>query len=430
MNLWDSTTNLPRFPQLNDDINTDVLIVGGGLSGLLCSYILKQYGVDSIVLEGDRIGSGTTGGTTAVVTPQHGLIYTDIIKKFDKSVAAKYLNANADAYERYKSLSAKYEFDFEETPSHIYSTKDNTSLKAEAKILKELGADVEFLEELEIPIQISGAVQFKHAGQMNPLKFLRSISCELNIKEKSLVKKIKDNKAFTDHGSVTAKKIIVASHFPLFKLKGLYSLKMYQMRSYVIALENASKLNGTYADINQGGIYLRSYKDTIIAGGGDVRTGTNSVGFDTIRDFAKKYYPEANEKYIWAAQDCMTLDKIPYIGKLSGSDDIFVITGFNEWGMTSAMLGAGIIKDMIIGNYNTFVDVFSPGRNIFNKQLVVNIGVSFKNIIKPSSKRCTHLGCTLMKNIEENSWDCQCHGSRFDTEGNIIDGPALKNILK
>lgn len=425
MTLWNETIEIPEFKKLEGDIETDVLIVGGGIAGLLCGYFLNKQGVENIIVDAHRIGSGTTSKTTAVVTAQHSNVYTNIVKKFDKKIAEAYLQANMYAFEKYKELSEVMDFDFEICPSHIYSFEERKPLKIEAAILKELGADAVYTEDVELPFRVAGAVRFERAAQMHPMKFINEISKELDIKENTCVRKINNNIAYTDNGKIKADKIIVATHYPIINSHGAYWMKLYQKRSFVVVLDNAPEIYGTFADIAERGIYLRNYGSLLIVGGGDHRTGTANDGFHIVRSFIRQTMPDAVEKYAWAAQDCISLDSIPYIGKYSSSmKDVYVISGFNEWGMTSSMIGAELITDLICENENGYRELFLPQRTMLRKQLAVNAAETVLNLIKPTAKRCTHMGCALNRNEAENSWDCPCHGSRFDNEGNVLDNPA------
>lgn len=431
MSLWNETVELPEFPELDGDIKADVLIIGGGISGLLCSYILKQRGIDNLVLEAERIGSGTTSGTTAVITAQHSNVYTDIVRQFDRKTAGFYLKANMEAFEKYRQLAETMDFEFEEAPSYIYSTTDKKQLMIEAAILKDLGADAEYTEDTELPFDVAGAVRFARAGKMHPLKFVGEISRGLDIREHTCVRKVKDNVAYTDKGNVRADKIITATNYPIINTRGLYPAKLYRKRSYVMALDNVPVIKGTYADTFARGMYFRSCGDKLIVGGGDHRTGAAGDGFDMVREFVRGVMPDAREVCSWAAQDCMSLDGIPYIGCYSPAmKDVYVVSGFNEWGMTSAMAAAGIIADKIEGRENGYDKIFAPDRRILRKQLASNAAETIINFLNPTLKRCTHMGCALKKNEAENTWDCPCHGSRFDENGNVIDNPALISLKR
>ena len=206
-------------------------------------------------------------------------------------------------------------------------------------------------------------------------------------------------------------------------------MKMYKSRSYVIALKKADNVNGMYIDENDKGLSFRNYKDLLFIGGSNHRTGKNSDAYEPLRAFAKDHYPDSKEKYHWATQDCMSLDYMPYIGHYSKSTtNWYTATGFNKWGMTGAMVGATLLRDIICGIDNSYAEVFTPSRSIIKPQLFINAAETAINLVTPFPKRCTHLGCALKYNKHEHSWDCPCHGSRFDEKGRIIDNPAQKNI--
>lgn len=428
--LWKETAEMPTFGQLKGDRETDVLIIGGGIAGLLCAHMLQENGVDYILTEANAIGGGTSGGTTAVLTAQHGNIYTKLTGRYGKAVARGYLEANLQAVEKYRELAKKYDFDFREMDSYIYSPDQKRKLQVEAAVVRELGFPAEYTEETELPMKTAGAVRFPGMAQFHPLKLMAELSGDKDdIYQHTRIEKLHGDTAYFPQGSIKAKKTVIATHFPIINTRGLYPLKLYQKRSFVLALEDAWTLNGTYADIADGGIYMRNYGDLLIIGGGDCRTGSKADGFETVRRFAGRYFPEAKERYAWAAQDCMSLDEIPYIGKYSRTlDNVYVISGFNEWGMSSSMVAASIICDMIMGKENEFLKVFSPDRGIMTRQTVINAAETMVNFFNPGMKRCSHMGCALKKNQAENTWDCPCHGSRFDMEGHIMEAPAKKEI--
>lgn len=219
----------------------------------------------------------------------------------------------------------------------------------------------------------------------------------------------------------------MATHFPVDNRHGLYFLKMYQDRSYVMALENAAEVDGMYMDASPYGLSFRNYGKFLLLGGGAHRTGKPGAGWKLLGNFAQKYYPDSEEKYSWAAQDCMTLDGVPYIGRYSpGMGNHFVATGFNKWGMTSSMVSAMILTDMILEKDNPYREVFLPERSMITHQLFSNIKETAANFFTLSTRRCTHLGCSLKWNPQEHTWDCPCHGSRFDDYGNVLDSPTRK----
>jgi nitrite reductase/ring-hydroxylating ferredoxin subunit len=180
-----------------------------------------------------------------------------------------------------------------------------------------------------------------------------------------------------------------------------------------------------YVDESLDGLSFRTHGDMLLLGGGSHRTGSDGGNWAEIREFIKKYYPDSREAGRWATQDCMTLDNIPYIGKYSKSTlDLYVATGFNKWGMTSSMVSALLLKDMICEKKSEFEELYSPSRDIFHPQLAVNIFESLKGMLTFTTPRCPHLGCALKYNKQEHSWDCPCHGSRFEENGKLINNPA------
>lgn len=427
--IWSDTTKLSARDKLNEDISTDVLIIGGGLCGILCAYFLKKRGVDCIVVEGDTIGSGITKNTTAKITSQHGLIYSDLIKKRGLYDAQLYLMAHQSALYEYEELCKNIDCDFEKRNSYVYSINNQKKIENEIKALDQIGFKASFKDSIELPIDISGAVCFEGQAQFNPLKFISEISKNLTIYENTFVDKISPGKAITKSATISAKAIIVATHFPFLNKHGSYFLKLYQERSYVSAFKNAQTLDGMYLDESKAGFSFRSYNDMLLIGAGNHRTGKKSLAWQPIHEFAKSHYPQAEIQYEWATQDCMSLDNIAYIGKYSkNTQNLYVATGFNKWGMTSSMLSAKILTDMILGVKNEFSELFSPQRNMLTKQLAVNSFESALNLMTPTIRRCPHLGCALKWNKSEHTWDCPCHGSRFDRDGQLIDNPSTKDL--
>lgn len=427
--LWENTAEMPEFPKLHGDIKTDVLIIGGGIAGILCGYKLKNAGIDCVIAESDRICRRVSAGTTAKITVQHGAVFDKLINEFGTEKAALYLRANEKALNEYKALCKNIDCDFKESDSYIYSRDNRKKIEKEVAELRNLGCNAELCEKTELPFKIAGAVKLSGQAQFNPLKFLSEISKELRIYENTAVKELKGLTAVCDGGRINAKKIIVATHFPIINKHGSYFLKMYQKRSYVSAFLGAKPLSGMYRDESEDGFSFRSAGKFLIIGGESKRTGKNSGGWEQIRSFAKKYYPDAQEKYNWAAQDCITLDGVPYIGNYSANTpDLYVATGFNKWGMTSALVAAEILADMIAGKKNEFAEVFSPSRHILRKQLVLNAASAVGGLLYPTVKRCPHLGCALKWNKNERTWDCSCHGSRFSKDGKLLNTPATGDI--
>lgn len=427
--IWNGSTEIPNFQRLVGTRNTDVLIIGGGLAGVLCAYFLKQKGVDCILAEGGKICSGTTANTTAKITSQHGLIYHKLFKKLGAEKASMYLYANQNAVEEYNKLCRNIDCNYEIKDNYVYSLDDRSLLEKEINSLSKIGYKADIKNNLPLPFETVGAVKFSNQAQFNPLKFVSELCKDLNIFENTFIYEIRDNRALTDSGEINAKKIIVTTHFPFVNKHGSYFLKLYQHRSYAIALENSPQINGMYVDENKKGMSFRNYGKYLILGGGSHRTGKKGGSWNEIRDAAARFYPESNEKFHWAAQDCMSLDSIPYIGHYSKRmNDLYVATGFNKWGITSSMVSAMLLSDMVVGKKPDWAEVFSPSRSIITPQLAVNAFEATVNLLTPSTKRCPHLGCALKWNSAEHSWDCPCHGSRFSSDGILLENPSTGNI--
>lgn len=424
--VWSDNTKLPEFEKLKGDKRTDVLIIGGGLCGLLCAYFLKHSGVNYILVEGNKILSGITKNTTAKITSQHGLIYDKLIHTLGKEKAQLYLAANENALKEYKALCQSIDCDFETKSAYTYSLTDSLKIEKEVFAVNSLGFPAGFRDKLPLPFKVCGAVCFPNQAQFNPLKFAAEIAKDLNIYENTFIRDITPDTAVSDGGKIKAEKIIVATHFPFINKHGSYFLKLYQHRSYVAAFENADNPDGMFVDEAADGMSFRTYEKLLFIGGGGHRTGKQGGGWTELTDFAKKYYPNAKLKYQWATQDCKSLDSVPYIGKYSKrTPDLYVATGFNKWGITSSMAAAKILCDMVQGKRNDFAEVFSPQRSIIKPQLFVNGFEATVNLLTPTVKRCPHLGCALKWNRAEHTWDCPCHGSRFEEDGRLIDNPAI-----
>ncbi len=423
--VWEKDVPKIKFNTLNGNKTTEVLIVGGGIAGLLCAYKLKNAGVDCLVAEAAEICNGITKNTTAKITIQHGAIFSDMIKRFGEEKAKLYLESQISAGNDYKQLCENIDCDYENKDSYVYSLNNKNILKNEIDALKSLGVKAEFSNILELPMETVGAVAVKDQAEFHPLKFLYNIAKELNVFEHTKVIELKPNKAVTSHGEITYKKLVIATHFPILNKHGGYFLKLYQHRSYVIALKNAHKVRGMYVDESDTGLSFRNYGDLLLLGGGGHRTGKQGGCWQELEAFAKKYYPKAEVVAKWATQDCMSLDGISYIGQYSKSTpNVFVATGFNKWGMTNAMVAANVLCDLVQNKPNKYKEVFSPSRSILRPQFAVNAFESAMGLLTPTVPRCPHLGCALTYNSAEHSWDCSCHGSRFTEKGELIDNPA------
>lgn len=427
--IWsEEYVNIPLKPRLNQDIHTDVLVIGGGMAGVLCAYYLRQKGVRCVLVEGKRIGSGNTVLTTAKITAQHGLIYDKLIRNFGKEKAGQYYRINTNAVQEFQRLSKKISCDYEEKTAYVCGKENSKKLEREAEAYDKLGISHVWKEKGPIPAYHFGALGIRKQAVLHPMKLIKGLLPELEYYEETFVNKIEENKAITDCNTITAGHIILATHYPMVNVPGGYFLKLNQQRSYVLALSGAEQLKGIYIGEEKNAYSFRNYRDLLLVGGGGHKTGKQGGAYGQLREMARAVWPDAKERYAWAAQDCISLDDLPYIGRHRRKKGYtYLLSGFNKWGMTGSMCGAMVLSSMIAEGRSDYQELFLPSRQILRPRLFSNLGSAALSLLMPG-KRCAHLGCRLKWNKYEKSWDCPCHGSRFDEKGNVIDNPAKRGI--
>ena len=471
--IWRKTYSRKKRPALEGSIEADVAVIGGGMTGILTAWQLERAGVHAVVLEVDEIGGGQTGNTTAKITAQHGMFCRSFLEKKGEETARQYVRANQKAVEEYQRIihAEQIDCDLVQTDAYVYS-EDEEKLKLETEAAQKLGIPASFVRQIEIPVSCAGAVRFPDQACFHPLKFLGALSEQLTVYEDTMVKEVEEHQVKTMRGSVKADQIVFAAHFPFINFPGLYFARMHQERSYVLALENAGIQKGMYIGDGKNTLSFRQYGKYLLLGGQGHRTGENREGgcYKQLKEAARKLYPKSSEAACWSAQDCITADRIPYIGRYASQHPGWLVaTGFEKWGMSSAMVSALLLKDLVCGIENPYAEVFAPSR--FSSQELPQIVKDSAKAVKGLTKRffhlpaetlsalerghgavvetpegkagvykteeggifqvdlvCPHMGCELAWNPEEKSWDCPCHGSRFDFEGNLLDGPAQEGI--
>lgn len=461
--IWKKDVVLKANEGMRHDTSVNTVVIGAGMTGILTAYLLGKKGIDTIVLEAARIGSGQSGNTTAKITSQHGLFYSKMKYKISRKRLRGYARANEDAIDRFGQIvkEEKIDCDFENLPAVLYTTNFTNvrKLKKEANTAKKLGIYAYYKENMtDMSLEAVNAkcsVIFHNQAQFHPMKFIKALSDKLTIYENTSVISVKGHTVYTNRGKVEADHIVFATHYPFVNIPGFFFMREHQERSYVMAVKNAEKLSSMYYSIDKDGISLRSQGDMLLLGGGNHRTGKRTtckneeVGYTFLRKMKEKYYPEAEIVAAWSAQDCMPHDDIPFIGKYSVFRPYwYVATGFKKWGMTTSMIAAEIISDAIRTSTDCgvktkdsgkgiarFAGVFAPQRVLFRASFcnfIVDIWESMVGLIKgvfsPADRRCPHMGCQLEWNNEEKSWDCPCHGSRFTNEGNLTDNPAQTDL--
>lgn len=475
--IWKMTAKKQIEPRELERTEAETVVIGAGMAGILTAWLLKEQGNDVIVLEANEVGSGQTENTTAKITSQHGLTYHKLVCNQGIEFAGLYAKANEEAIHSYKKLIEKEEIscDFERKSAYLYTKKDLHDLMVEAEVANRLGISAFLVTETELPFEIEGALCFEHQAQFHPLKFLYALAEKLPVYEHTKVLKVEGNMVETEKGNVKAGNIVFATHYPFVNKPGYYFMRMHQERSYAIAVEGARQLSGIYLGIDEDGLSFRNYKDFMIVGGEGHRTGENPFGgqYEKLYGETVKIWGNVKEKAKWSAQDCITLDDIPYVGNFSkNTPHWYVATGFRKWGMTGSMAAAKLLTDKILKKENEYEKLFSPQRklvcqarkNFLYDSMYSAVHLS-KRIIRPAKGeleeilpghggivkyqgkkqgayktetgeiflvdiKCPHLGCQLEWNGEEHTWDCPCHGSRFDYQGKLINNPAQNEIGK
>ena len=490
--LWIETTkNELNLKPLEQDEQTEICIIGAGMFGLTTAYYLTQLGKKVIVLEKGDIGEKVSGHTTGKITSQHGLFYDHLIKDYGEEYAHKYLEANEETIKNIKEIidREQIECDYTERKAYVYTTKQDEviDIENEVEAVKKIGKDARLVTNMELPFKIKSAIEFDGQAQFHPRKYMLGLA-------KSI---IKDNKiynfttvtdveksgetfiVYTDRGVINSKYVVLATHYPIINAPGFHFLKMYQSTSYIIAIETNSKLpQGMYIN-NKPPIYsfrTAQYngKEILLIGGSDHKTGEpipDNSKYEDLEKKAKELYPDCKVLFRWNTRDCITLDKIPYIGEFSNlMKNMYIGTGFKKWGMAFSNIAGNIVTDMIMERKNKYADIFNatrmnPIKNRWEVKNMVKESVEslalnkfkiethsideIKNdnggIIKIDGENigiykdkegkiyavkpvCTHLGCLLSWNNLDKTWDCPCHGSRFDYMGKNIYEPARKKL--
>ena len=529
-----------KFPALNENIKTDICIIGGGLTGITTAYYLSKYKIRTVVVEKDEICQSTSGNSTAKITSQHGLIYKYLVDSKGKDFARKYYEANEEAIRNIKNIIDKenIDCDFEYMKSYVFTQKvqDVQKIKDEVEAVNKFGGSARFIEAKDLainklkcvehvensgkkldisadniekenldlnknqikesmnnvlPIKALAGIEFDNQAQFNPYKYCMALAkiCSnsgIKIYEHTKVVDVDTDDSdeyyeiMLENGKkIKSKILVIATKYPIVNIPGFYFIKMYQSTSYAIGVQTKNRLfEGMYINGEEPTISLRTAKVgdeyLLIVVGFDHKTGANidlKNSYKYLEEVAKRICPDGKIKYHWNTEDCITLDKIPYIGEFSNVwENSYVAAGFNKWGMTSSNIAARIITDMILGEKNEYEEVFKstrvePIKNIKEvtnmvKESVSSLVVRKLEVPREEAKQiqegegrivevdgqkigvykdfngeifkvnpvCKHLGCELSWNNLEKTWDCPCHGSRYDYKGNLIYGPSVKNL--
>ncbi|MDP2891556.1 MAG: FAD-dependent oxidoreductase [Bacillota bacterium] len=446
--LW-LEERVQKFNPLRGEQAADVAVVGGGITGLTTAYLLTRAGMNVALVEAREVSSGASGHTTAHITSQHDLVYARWIKRFGMETASLYAKANESAISTIEGIIAeeRIECDFTEVDSYAY-TNDHarfTDILDEAQAASELGISAELKKDGDFILPYLMAVRFRNQAMFHPVKYLNGLAGAIvrgggRIFEQSRVLHIREGQLETAEGVLRASKIIIATHLPVVNFPGWYFARVYQSRSYVLALSKAPQIDGMWDCIDKNGKTYRMYKDYLIVCGGGHKCGVQSKSsrYAELKSFCLRRIPGIRVEYSWSAQDGITIDGLPYIGQYSKKTPwLFVATGYAKWGMTQGTVAGSILASLIKKDENPYIDVFSPQRRMGltavsglvsqNAATLAHLTTGFLRFGPPL---CAHMKCRLVWNKDEHTWDCPCHGSRFDESGAVLEPPAIHGLKR
>lgn len=456
VSIWKDNIDKKEFSKLTEDKEVDVLIIGGGITGINTLYHLRNSNLKVILVEQNKIGYSVTGSSTGKLTYLQNDLIDKIKTSFDKNVAIKYINSQKEAINLAVNIinSNNVDCDLTKTPSYIYTNKDSEvekMIKLE-KFLNSCGIktykDSNKLVESKYMFKVEDTYMF------HPIKYLHGLIKEDDeIYEETSIKKIEKKEdyyiCYTDNNKIKAKYVVIASHYPYFNMPYLFVVKASLEKSYISASPYKTD-NISLISYSKPFISIRNYKDYLLYLSNSHGNYKETNDLKNFKELDKKIKDLGlKEKYLWSNIDIITNDNLPYIGEIK--ENLYIGTGYNTWGMTNGILAGRIISDLIKGQKPEYWDLFDPNRKKLLKTIKVfsNIKDSMigyvngftakSNFLKYEGsaveyngkkvyKKCPHMGCNLVFNEVEKTYDCPCHGSRFDEKGKCISGPANEDI--
>ncbi|MGI6395755.1 MAG: FAD-dependent oxidoreductase [Desulfomonilia bacterium] len=492
--LWLDTAPQTDYLALDGELKVDALVVGGGIAGLTTGVLLQEAGVKTAVIDSRRIAAGVSGHTTAKVTSLHGAIYHKLIKLFGTERAGMYAAANQAGLDGIADLVAKknIDCDFSRVSAYTYgvSDRDTGRIEEEVKASQSVGLPTFYVDDTPLPFPTKGAVCLREQARFHPRKYLLALAASFtgaggqifeNTRAVGIRKEGTGYRVTAGQSEIRAGHVIAATNFPFYDPAFAFA-RMYQKRSYVLGIRITHPApQGMFISIEEPFHSIRRHPiengEIILVGGQVHRTGhvCNTAGlYKRLERFARDHFDVSSIEYRWSTQDNVTVDMVPFIGNPSPMHgNFYIITGFAGWGMAHSMVAAMIVSDGILGRANQWRDLYSPFRfrpgstlNLMEQNLYV-AGAFLKDRLATTpqaidaealapgqggifasdhgrtgiardhagnlhtvSPVCTHMGCLVRWNNAEESWDCPCHGSRFDSDGGAIHAPAKKDLVK
>jgi glycine/D-amino acid oxidase-like deaminating enzyme/nitrite reductase/ring-hydroxylating ferredoxin subunit len=489
--VWIATADRPAFPTLDGGIDVDVAVVGGGITGLTTAFLLQRDGARVAVIEAAHVGAGTTGNTTGKVTSQHGLTYASLRERHGESKARQYATANQQAIATVAALAEETSADcgFERAPAFVYtcSAEQRSAIEAEHGAAAALGLPATLTSDTDLPFPVEAAVRFDDQAHFHPGRYIAALATTFEARGGLVFERTRatdvDERADgavvrTATGDVHAEHVVLATLLPFVDLGGFFA-KAWPTREYAVAARlRAPAPSGMHINIESPTRSTRPWVDGdrrgIVVVGEGHPTGHDDATparWGALERWTREHFDVEAFEYRWSAQDYTTADELPYVGRSPRMHRTYVATGFKKWGLTNGTAAAHVLADLVAGRDNPWVEVYDSTR-IGDAQAVkklveenVHVGVTFvkdriarlradavddlprgegaivdadgdtvgayrdpDGFLHAVSVTCTHLGCTVHWNSAEMSWDCPCHGSRFDTDGAVLNGPAVRPL--
>ncbi|ASN06806.1 FAD-dependent oxidoreductase [Virgibacillus necropolis] len=484
--FWRNTEKLPQHTCLNKNLNVDVVVAGGGIAGITTAYMLAKKGKKVALVEARKLLSGTTGFTTSKLTAQHALIYDELIGRYGKDTAKKYYQANMEALALVKKFQEEEQIDceLEETDAYVFTESSDWKdrLEKEAQAYEVLEIDGELVENIPLDLDGQSAIVMHKQAQFHPVKYLHGLlkSIENNggeIYENTAVMDVDDKDGITcqtDQGySIICENVVFATHSPTYEPDNFYSGHLKPESSYALVVKAEKPFpGGMYINAELPKRTMRGMKyhgeNYILVGGESHDTGdgkSSQERYEELVEYADKLFGVKEVVDHWSSHDLFSPDRIPFIGKIfADKDNIYTATGFGKWGLSSATIGAEVITDLILGKFNAYTALFSPARELNETDKEDESETNARNDSNSATKpedlangrgavveidgdnvgayrdthgklhildiSCTHMGCGVAWNDGDKTWDCPCHGSRFNATGDVIEGPALEPLGK
>lgn len=496
LSLWLKDGIASNLPILKEDIECDVCIVGAGITGVTTAYQLNKMGLKVALIDKSEPVHLTSGNTTAKFTFQHSLIYHDLLEKHGAENTKLYYEAQVEALNFVRSIVNEHDIscDFKETSAIVYAEQkeDIDEILKEQSAYEKLNIPYELIREVPLVNKGYGGLQVANQFELNPVKYVDFLISYLQNQGVSIFKNTEAHEVVKDGAQthiltankkvITCNNLVIATGYPFYEGKGFFFTRLKALRSYLLAFQIEDSLAENLMMIsNAKNAHSLRFSKTdginylLVGGGGHPvgQTGSEMEKYQQLIDFAANNFAVEKPVFRWSAQDYRSVDQIPYIGQLSSnSDNIYVATGFNKWGMASGSFAALLITDLITDTPSKFTELFEPARGEIRKNIgsfaktnltvaeefikgkVLPAEMKLENlqndqgaIIKSQGKKlaayrdkagelfvsdstCTHLGCELAYNDGERTFDCPCHGSRFNYDGKVIEGPADTDLKK